>query len=156
MSATKRNCEHALPFAMDPVVYDFAINERGTFADLLAGRISPDAASVLHVDGPSAAAAGPACAFSVAAGRVGLNLAQPAGRGLNSAEWFRRCLISCCRRGKSGSSSANELTELLQQNGFDPIQHEQIRAELKEGRIGLAQIGSRRAPVSKMSLKMTS
>ena len=27
----------ALPFAMDPVVYDFAINERGTFADLAAG-----------------------------------------------------------------------------------------------------------------------
>ena len=31
------SCEHALPFAMEPVVYDFAINERGTCADLLAG-----------------------------------------------------------------------------------------------------------------------
>ncbi len=28
--------EHALPFAMEPVVYDFAINPHGTFADLLA------------------------------------------------------------------------------------------------------------------------
>jgi hypothetical protein len=26
----------ALPFAMEPVVYDFAINERGTWAELLA------------------------------------------------------------------------------------------------------------------------
>ncbi|HEY5910960.1 MAG TPA: UTP--glucose-1-phosphate uridylyltransferase, partial [Verrucomicrobiae bacterium] len=35
MSATKRELQHALPFAMEPVVYDFAINEHGTFADLL-------------------------------------------------------------------------------------------------------------------------
>jgi hypothetical protein len=35
MSATKRELQHALPFAMEPVVYDFAINENGTFADLL-------------------------------------------------------------------------------------------------------------------------
>src|SRR5205085_1030183 len=40
MSATKRELEHALPFAMEPVVYDFAINERGTFADLLEGASS--------------------------------------------------------------------------------------------------------------------
>ncbi len=37
MSAAKRRLEAAVPFAMEPVVYDFAINERGTFADLLTG-----------------------------------------------------------------------------------------------------------------------
>src|SRR5207247_8106457 len=37
MSATKHELQHALPFAMEPVVYDFAINENGTFADLLDG-----------------------------------------------------------------------------------------------------------------------
>ena len=37
MSETKRELEHALPFAMEPVVYDFAINEHGTFAELLSG-----------------------------------------------------------------------------------------------------------------------
>ena len=36
MGATKRELEHALPFAMEPVVYDFAINERGTWAELLS------------------------------------------------------------------------------------------------------------------------
>src|SRR5207247_5636566 len=35
MSAAKRELQHALPFAMEPVVYDFAINENGTMADLL-------------------------------------------------------------------------------------------------------------------------
>src|SRR5262249_38209901 len=35
MSATKRALQHSLPFAMEPVVYDFAINPYGTVADLL-------------------------------------------------------------------------------------------------------------------------
>ena len=35
MSDTKHRLQHALPFAMEPVVYDFAINEQGTFAHLL-------------------------------------------------------------------------------------------------------------------------
>ncbi len=37
MSQAKRELEHALPFAMEPVVYDFAINEKGTWADMLHG-----------------------------------------------------------------------------------------------------------------------
>jgi hypothetical protein len=37
MAATKRELEGAVPFAMEPVVYDFAINERGTWAELLTG-----------------------------------------------------------------------------------------------------------------------
>src|SRR5690606_26579031 len=32
MQGTKRQLEDAVPFAMEPVVYDFAINERGTYA----------------------------------------------------------------------------------------------------------------------------
>jgi hypothetical protein len=37
MSATKAELAAALPFAMEPVVYDFAINRQGTVADLLTG-----------------------------------------------------------------------------------------------------------------------
>ena len=47
MSDTKRRLESAVPFAMEPVVYDFAINERGTSATLLGRRIRADAAVVL-------------------------------------------------------------------------------------------------------------
>ncbi len=35
MSETKSELEHALPFAMEPLVYDFSINENGTCARLL-------------------------------------------------------------------------------------------------------------------------
>lgn len=42
LSATKRELEHALPFAMEPVVYDFEINENGSTCDLLdAGATLP-------------------------------------------------------------------------------------------------------------------
>jgi hypothetical protein len=34
MVEIKRGMEDAVPFAMDPVVYDFSINDNGTFAEL--------------------------------------------------------------------------------------------------------------------------
>ena len=43
MLKTKKQMEHALPFAMDPVVYDFSVNEVGTSADWYDGaNIIPD------------------------------------------------------------------------------------------------------------------
>jgi hypothetical protein len=42
-------------------------------------------------------------------------------------------------RGKSGGADQQTLSALLAANGFDAPQHEQIRADLREGRIGLAQ-----------------
>jgi hypothetical protein len=38
MSRIKRRLQDAMPFAMEPVVYDFAINERGTTGRILCGR----------------------------------------------------------------------------------------------------------------------
>ncbi len=37
MQATKRELQYALPFAMQPVVYDFVINNHGTMAALWQG-----------------------------------------------------------------------------------------------------------------------
>ena len=85
MARTKRELEAALPFAMEPVVYDFAINERGTWAELLDTETAGDerghgecrrvaasprhrvsspahAARLLRLDRPGAAAAGSAAA----------------------------------------------------------------------------------------------
>ena len=51
MSETKKKYEHAIPFAMEPVVYDFSINENGTFANLLEGNnaLMPEAYYTLHL-----------------------------------------------------------------------------------------------------------
>ena len=42
-------------------------------------------------------------------------------------------------RGKAESANDQSLSALLEQHGFDRLQHEQVRSDLKEGRIGLAQ-----------------
>ena len=57
MSAAKKELQHALPFAMEPVVYDFAINERGTVADQLQGPAALHAPGLLRADRPPVAPA---------------------------------------------------------------------------------------------------
>jgi len=97
MSQSKRELEHALPFAMEPVVYDFAINERGTFADLVE---------------------------------------DEAGLPAN----YHALFAPKSERNKSSTAANGQsLESLLEQNGFDRKQHEQTRADLKSGKIGLAQ-----------------
>ncbi|MGO8928334.1 MAG: UTP--glucose-1-phosphate uridylyltransferase [Limisphaerales bacterium] len=138
MSATKRELQDALPFAMEPVVYDFAINERGTFADLLEG----------------GAALMPPGYYTLIAPAL-LRLDRHALSPLRRAELDK--FGAACRnrpelrgvvqtlfdvmlpRGKAESATDQTLAALLEQHGFDRVQHEQIRADLKEGRIGLAQ-----------------
>src|SRR5262249_40242789 len=53
MRALQRDLEHSLPFAMEPVVYDFAINPHGTRASLLqnAAAILPPAYYALQAPG---------------------------------------------------------------------------------------------------------
>ena len=138
MRATKRELEYALPFAMDPVVYDFAINERGTWAELLRG---PDALmppgyyalilpTLLRQDRQTLSPARRA-----ELDRVGEACrTREAWRGLVPT-LFDAMLPRARREGADGKSLAQLLAEL----GFDRAQHEQIRRDLREGRIGLAQ-----------------
>ena len=138
MSATKRELEHALPFAMEPVVYDFAINENGTFADLLQGSeaLMPPGYYTLIVPellrqelrslAPLRRAEldnfGAACRT------------KPGLRGM-----VQTLFDAMLPRGKRESAEGADLAALCTAHGFDLKQHEQIRAHLREGRIGLAQ-----------------
>jgi hypothetical protein len=138
MSATKAELEHSLPFAMEPVVYDFAINEVGSSAELLSGDdalmppgyYSLTIPELLRQDRRSLSAIhraemdkfGAACRT------------KPELRGL-----VQTLFDAMFPRGKSGGADQQTLSALLAANGFDAPQHEQIRADLREGRIGLAQ-----------------
>jgi hypothetical protein len=138
MSETKRQLEQALPFAMDPVVYDFAINETGTRADLLTEENSllPPAyyalvvPSLLRTDARKLSPLkraeldkfGSACRL------------KPELRGMVQTLFDR--LLPPAEQRADGASS---LVETLDKLGFDRAQHEQIRADLRSGRIGLAQ-----------------
>ena len=139
MEETKKRIDHAVPFAMAPVVYDFAINERGSWAALLEGEeaLMPPGYYTLTVPGLL---------------RVAPRLLSPTRRAeLNS-------FAACCRTDprlagmvqslfdhimprfeEDGQEKAKSLDGLLGEFGFDRLQHEQIRADLRAGRIGLAQ-----------------
>ncbi len=139
MSETKRRLEHAAPFAMEPVVYDFAINDRGTWAQLLT----------------SAAALMPASYYTQAVPAL-------LRREMRSLTDSRRAELEyfslACRqspemagtvqqlfdvmlpsRAEDSRSQPSSLMQVLEHLGFDRTEHEQIRADLKSGRIGLAQ-----------------
>jgi hypothetical protein len=138
MSATKQELQAALPFAMEPVVYDFAINERGTYADLLAeevalmppGYYTLTAPALLRQDRHSLSPLR----------RAELDKFGAACRNRPELRGVVQALFDVMLpRGKAESAGDQTLTALLDKHGFDRVQHEQIRTDLKEGRIGLAQ-----------------
>jgi hypothetical protein len=138
MLDTKRWLEKALPFAIEPVVYDFAINERGTYAQILEceGALMPPGYYTLmvprwlrherHELSPMRRAEldrfGAACRT------------DPALSGMVQTLFDH--IIPRVSQEEAGGQSLEEQLEAL---GFDRIQHEQIRADLRSGRIGLAQ-----------------
>ena len=139
MTTTRQRLRYALPFAMDPVVYDFAINDLGTNARVLTGdsallprgyyaQIVPDLlrrdlrTHAAHSRRAELDSFGEACRTqSDYSGMVG--------------QLFDRLLERDALSGKRQSG----LAQMLAENGFDPITHEHIRQDLKAGRIGLAQ-----------------
>jgi hypothetical protein len=138
MSIAKRKLQYALPFAMEPVVYDFAINERGTFADLLqdASGLMPPGYYTLIVPALlrqdrhalSPLRRGELDKFGAACRN------QPELRGM-----VQTLFDALLPRTQAESTDGQSLSELLHAHGFDRTQHEQIRTDLKEGRVGLAQ-----------------
>ena len=138
MSGTKQELEHALPFAMDPVVYDFAINERGTFCELLDGAAALMPAGYYSLIVPPLLQQDRHALSTLR--RAELDKFGAACRARPELRGVVQTLFDALLpRGMAESSGPHPLGALLEQHGFDRAQHEQIRADLKEGRIGLAQ-----------------
>ena len=138
MSGIKLELQAALPFAMDPVVYDFAINERGTFADLLAGEAALMPPGYYTLTAPALLRQDRHSLSRLR--RAELDKFGAACRTRPELRGVVQTLFDVMLpRGKAESAAGQSLTALLEQHGFDRTQHEQIRSDLKEGRIGLAQ-----------------
>ncbi|MEI8341938.1 MAG: UTP--glucose-1-phosphate uridylyltransferase, partial [Verrucomicrobiota bacterium] len=144
MSETKRELEHSLPFAMDPVVYDFAINERGTFAEILHDDLALMPVGYYSGLVPRLLRADPRTLPAVR--RAELDLFSAACRNRPDFGGMVQALFEGLLPHTSKRAGKREtLRELLNDWGFDSVQHEQIRADLKNSRIGLSQ---NRLPVS--------
>ncbi|MFN5060516.1 MAG: UTP--glucose-1-phosphate uridylyltransferase [Chloroflexota bacterium] len=138
MDAQRQQLHDALPFAMRPVVYDFAINERGTWAELHPGVTTllpinyyslhmPDLLKMDHRSLNQTRRAeldrfGAACLTTPELARV-----------------VPRLFDQMLPHATSSNAQTSQLYELLSQNGFDRDLHEQIRTDLRLGRIGLMQ-----------------
>jgi hypothetical protein len=138
MSSSRQQLQHALPFAMEPVVYDFAINENGTTAEILLGSnmlmpagyytlilpalIRQDQRSLSSLRRAELDRFGAACR------------SRPELRGV-----VQTLFDALLPKGKFEAAGGQDIWALLDKHGFDKVQHERIRADIKEGRIGLAQ-----------------
>lgn len=138
MSETKEMLASALPFAMEPVVYDFAINERGTWSDLLTGRDALMPAGYYSYIVPQLLRRG---RQTLSPARLAeLDQFASACRTHPDLRGMVQTLFdSIFPRGQDQSGNSGSLADILSRHGFDRTAHEQIRADLKAGRIGLAQ-----------------
>ncbi|NIA13684.1 MAG: UTP--glucose-1-phosphate uridylyltransferase [Nitrospiraceae bacterium] len=142
MTTTKRELEDALPFAMDPVVYNFEINGVGSSACLLedANALMPSRYYALQI--PELVRGDPGSIPYIRRAE----LDQFTARGDEPEETYhllRTTVSNLFRVSEPADRSARaaweaESDRIKEQNGFDPVQHEQIRAELRSGRIGLS------------------
>lgn len=135
MLETKRRLENSLPFAMDPVVYEFSINDRGTQAGLYDDSHMPRGYYALMVPRwlrENIQQLTPQTRGQLQ--RVGQRCRQP-GSGDLAARLLDRMLPGTSQSVAAG----DDLDQLLRAYGFDPIAHEQIRADLLSGRLGLSQ-----------------
>ena len=139
MSRTKRELASALPFAMEPVVYDMAINPRGTHAELRHGDAALLPAAYYAFMAPQWLRTDPRQLSPLRRAeleRFGAACRSDAALAGMVETLFDRLLP----RGRAdGDGGARRLSTLLADLGFDREQHEQIRADLKAGRTGLAQ-----------------
>src|SRR5262249_54027311 len=126
------------PFAMEPVVYDFAINPHGTVAALLRGAdallppayyaqqaphwLRQDPRGLTPVRRAELDRFGAACRT------------HPEMAGMIETLFDR--LLPRARKEEAGAAT---LEALLHEHGFDREQHERLRADLRRGLIGLSQ-----------------
>ncbi|MGP8245245.1 MAG: UTP--glucose-1-phosphate uridylyltransferase [Bryobacteraceae bacterium] len=147
MSETRRRLERSVPFAMEPVVYDFAINERGTEAALFRGAdaLMPPGYYTLHVPPlvrTEASRLSPVRRAELERFTAACRSNPDYGGMIHTL--FDH-LLPAGLDGEDGQ--ARSLKTLLESFGFDRLQHEQIRQDLRSGRIGLAQ---NRLPVTSL------
>ena len=147
MDGTKARLEDSVPFAMQPVVYDFAINERGTWAEL-HGPLGvttqrPEGSSALmpadyyRLTVPDTLRQDPWLLTPVQ--RAELEVFGAASGGDPALVDVLPSLLQRMMPQRQEEDSLDSLSAMLAENAFDREQHEQIRGDLRSGRIGLAQ-----------------
>lgn len=144
MSATKKQLQHSLPFAMEPVVFDYAINPHGTFARLLKDDDALLPPAYYAMIAPMLVRADPRTLSPQSRAELD-RFAEACRRKPELAGMVQTLFDRLLPRPQKQDARGRTLDVLLGELGFDRVQHEKIREELRSGRIGLSQ---NRLPVS--------
>jgi hypothetical protein len=142
LRSTKQELSAALPFAMEPVVYNWDINYKGSWATMHEGAeaLMPEQYYAIHVS--QLVKKEPESISYIRRAEVDFftthceqnNLAYP----------LLRTIVSNLFQVSDPTAQGNRSVEnekadrIKRENGFDFIQHEDIRADLQKGRIGLS------------------
>ncbi len=138
MLEAKAKLEKAIPFAMDPVVYDFKINEKGTFAELLTSESALMPLEYYSLITPSLLKKD--IQKLTQHQRSELELIGSAYKNKETHQQFMTQLLErMMPQSVVDSSKKTSLETLLDEFGFDSELHSQIKYDLKAGRIGLSQ-----------------
>jgi len=135
MLEAKADLEEGTPFAMDPVVYDFSFNEDGTAGWLKTGRDALMPASYYTLTLPDLIRQD--SRELTQSRRAELDAFAEVSRGANDT--LQKLFDQLLPKQDNDNEAADTLAQLLDNNGFDRVQHEQIRSDLVSGRIGIAQ-----------------
>ncbi len=137
MRDAKRELEHALPFAMEPVVYDFAVNDRGTWAEALHGHDALMPAGYYTLTIPKLLGADRQRLSR--SRRAELDAFAAACRSKPELSGMVDSLFDRLFPKPATEATNRNLKTILSDLGFDAVQHELIRTELQHGRIGVSQ-----------------
>ncbi|QEH37110.1 UTP--glucose-1-phosphate uridylyltransferase [Aquisphaera giovannonii] len=142
MRSAKAQLDDALPFAMEPVVYDFRINPRGSWAEIEDGKAAMMPARYYALQIPRMIGAGREAHSPLRKADVD-RFASQSREAAELLAVFRTTVnhLFPVTRAAGDDSAARwdeQAEEIRRENGFDSVQHERLRADLQRGRIGLA------------------
>ncbi|MFT4637231.1 MAG: hypothetical protein ACI8T1_000540 [Verrucomicrobiales bacterium] len=137
MGSLKEQLQHSLPFAMDPVVYDFSINEVGSSGRVLLGEEALMPPGYYALTLPLLLREDPRLLGETRRAEMG-RFEHKADRDKAYDRVRDTLLTSLFPRSTHADGQAISLEGLLKDNGFDPILHERIRDEMTHGLIGLS------------------
>ncbi len=136
--------EGAIPFAMEPVVYNFSINDRGSVCTILKGSMAmmPPGYYILMTP---AMLKRDISSLSAVQRRELQNLGVQSRQNKAFGNFVAGLYERMIPQGEEEPAAGQSLEELLDAYGFDPELHQQVKSDLKARRIGLSQ---NRLPVS--------
>jgi hypothetical protein len=138
MRSEKRRYEHGIPFAMEPVIYEFTVNENGSAGELLCGENALLPSRYYSLTVPPLLRKDP-LVLSLSDRRE-LEYFSTASRNNPALSGMLQEIVDrILPEGEAKTSRNDSLGEILSRYGFDRIQHDRIKADLRAGRIGLAQ-----------------